>query len=169
MMASDRCTVGNADRRAADRAPIVIRAARPADAPHIVSFQIAMARETECIALDPDTVRRGVQAVFDDPAKGTYWVAERGAEPVASLLCLPEWSDWRNGTVLWIHSLYVVPDARREGVCAALYAHLARMVAERPDLKGLRLYVDLRTAAAQAAYRSFGMTDEHYRMFEWLK
>jgi len=40
--------------------------------------------------------------VFDDSNKGTYMIAQCDDRIVGSLLTIPEWSDWRNGTVLWI-------------------------------------------------------------------
>lgn len=135
----------------------------------IAAFQVAMARETEELDLDPPTVDRGVRAVFEDPAKGCYLVAEEQGRVVACLLTLPEWSDWRNGTVLWIHSVYVVPEARGSGVFRAMYQYLVDEVGSDPGLRGLRLYVDRRNRAAQATYRRLGMSDQHYLLFEWLR
>jgi ribosomal protein S18 acetylase RimI-like enzyme len=146
-----------------------IRAAVPSDAPAIVGFQLRMARETEDLELDSATVTRGVAAVFADPTKGAYWMAERGGAAVASLLTTYEWSDWRDGVVLWVQSVYVTPEERGRGVYRALYEHLRREVEESPDLKGIRLYVDKRNTAAQAVYERLGMTREHYEMFEWMK
>lgn len=148
---------------------VSVRQGRPDDVELIVSFQLSMSMETEDLRLDRETVTRGVQAVFDDPSRGTYWIAERAGRPVGGLLTVPEWSDWRNGTVLWIHSLYVVPEARRQGVFRALYTALKERVEALPELKGLRLYVDRRNAQAQAVYERLGMTDEHYTLYEWLK
>ena len=148
---------------------IQIRPGRREDAEYVVAFQRAMARETEGIELDEPTVRLGVRAVFDDPAKGGYYVAEAGGQIAGSLLTIPEWSDWRNGTVLWIHSLYVRPEFRRSGVFRAMYEHLRRMVEADESLKGLRLYVEIDNSAAMRAYETMGMDGEHYRMYEWLK
>ncbi|HSN85974.1 MAG TPA: GNAT family N-acetyltransferase [Thermoanaerobaculia bacterium] len=148
---------------------VEIREARPGDAPVIVDFQIRMARSTEGLELDFDTVTRGVAAVFADPAKGTYWVAESEDRVIGSLLTTFEWSDWRNGTVLWIQSVYVLPEWRRRGVYKSLYEHLKRQVEKSPGLRGLRLYVDQRNTAAQQVYERLGMTKEHYQMYEWLK
>jgi GNAT superfamily N-acetyltransferase len=148
---------------------IRVRAARPQDAGTIVEFQILMARETEELELDRDTVSRGVGAVLADPAKGSYWIAESDGRIVGSLLTYPEWSDWRNGTILWIASLYVVPEARGRGVYRALYEHLKRRVEADSTLKGLRLYVDRGNTAAQRVYERLGMTSEHYLTYEWLK
>ena len=148
---------------------IEVRPARPDDAAAIADFQIRMAHESEGMALDPATVSRGVRAVFDDPAKGGYWVAEEAGRVVACLLTIPEWSDWRNATVLWIHSLYVVPEARRRGVFRALFTTLKGMVERSPELAGLRLYVEKGNAAARTVYETLGMTAEHYDLYEWLK
>lgn len=148
---------------------IEIREARLDDAPVIVDFQIRMARSTEDLELDHLTVTRGVAAVFADPAKGTYWVAEEDGRVIGSLLTTFEWSDWRNGTVLWIQSVYVLPEWRRRGIYKRLYEHLKQQVERSPDLRGLRLYVDQRNTAAQEVYERLGMTKEHYQMYEWLK
>ena len=78
------------------------------------------------------------------------------------LMTVPEWSDWRNGTVLWIHSVYVLPRERRRKIFTALYEHLLRRVEQSENLVGLRLYVDKRNEPAQHVYESLGMTREHY-------
>jgi len=59
-----------------------IRAGGDGDAATIVDFQLRMARETEALELDGGTVARGVAAVLADPAKGSYWLAERGVDAV---------------------------------------------------------------------------------------
>lgn len=146
-----------------------VRSARPEDAPAISEFQLLMARETEGLELDPETVARGVGAVFADPGRGEYLVAEAAGRIVGCLMITPEWSDWRNGTVLWIQSLYVIPEQRGQGVYRALYEHLQARVQASPDLMGIRLYVDKRNTAAQRVYARLGMTREHYELFEWMK
>jgi GNAT superfamily N-acetyltransferase len=148
---------------------ISYRDAERHDAPAIVAFQKAMARETEELELDAGTVARGVEAVFDEPSRGRYFVAARGDEVVASLMITPEWSDWRNGTVWWIQSVYVVPELRKQRVYAGLYEHVREMVRNDDSVKGIRLYVDRRNAAAQAVYARLGMNGEHYQVFEWMK
>ena len=128
-----------------------------------------MAAESESMDLDPETVERGVRAVFEDPAKGRYWVAEEDGRLLGVLLTVPEWSDWRALTVVWVHSVYVVPERRREGIFRALYAHLHEQVERSPDLVGLRLYVDQRNERGQRVYEALGMTRERYHLYEWLK
>ena len=135
----------------------------------IASFQVAMAQETENLSLDLPTVKKGVQAVFDDPAKGRYFIAYVEGKPVASLLITYEWSDWRNGNMWWIQSVYVKAEYRAKGVYKHMYKHLQQMVNDDPDLAGLRLYVDLTNKKAQAVYEALGMNGNHYQLFEWMK
>jgi ribosomal protein S18 acetylase RimI-like enzyme len=146
-----------------------IRPAEAADAATIVDFQRRMAQETEDLDLDRATLSRGVEAVFADPAKGAYWIAERGGSSIGCLLTTYEWSDWRDGVILWIQSVYVVPEERGQGVYRALYERVRRQVEESDALKGIRLYVEKRNAGAQRVYTRLGMTREHYDLFEWLK
>jgi len=147
---------------------IHVRAGSQGDIDTIVAFQLRLARETEDLRLDRASVAQGVRAVVDDAAKGRYWLAEEDGRVLGCLLTVPEWSDWRNGTILWIHSLYVRPESRRRGVFRSLYQHLRRMVEEDDSLKGLRLYVNRRNAAAKKVYEAMGMDGQHYEMFEWL-
>lgn len=146
-----------------------IRKAKPSDSERIVELQLRMAQETEDLQLDRDVVSKGVQGIFQEPARGTYWVAEEKPRLLAVLLAIPEWSDWRNGTVLWIHSLYVIPQARNRGIYKKLYLNLKKQIQQSPDLMGLRLYVDKRNKSAQKVYEKLGMNKEHYELYEWLK
>ena len=145
------------------------RAAAVTDAADIVAFQRAMARETEEIELDADVVTRGVHAVFDQPSRGRYFVAEAGGAVVASLLITYEWSDWRDGNVWWIQSVYVRPEHRRRGVYARMYEAVKGAALADPGVRGIRLYVDRRNTPAQDVYRRCGMNGEHYLVFEWMK
>jgi GNAT superfamily N-acetyltransferase len=148
---------------------IKIRKAKSSDSTRIVDLQLKMAQETEGLELNENVVTKGVRAVFRHPAHGTYWVAEGNGEIVGVLLAIPEWSDWRNGTVLWIHSLYVIPKARRQGVFRKLYLNLKEQVEKSPELAGLRLYVDRQNKSAKQIYEKLGMSRDHYELYEWLK
>jgi GNAT superfamily N-acetyltransferase len=147
---------------------INVRQAVLEDRALIVAFQQRMADETEGMTLDADVLSEGVRAALLDPVKGEYLIAERDGEPVGCLLTVREWSDWRNGEVIWIHSVYVIPEARRQGIFKQLYLYLRRMVERDDELKGLRLYVHRDNTLAQSAYRSLGMDGDHYRLFEWM-
>ena len=147
---------------------ILVRPAVLEDLDVIADFQVRMARETEDFDLRKETLEDGVRAVFDDPTKGEYYVAEIEGEPVGVLLTVTEWSDWRNGEVIWIHSLYVIPEARRQGVFREMYLYLKHKVGASSELRGLRLYVHNDNEAAQRVYESLGMDGDRYRLFEWM-
>ena len=145
------------------------RYATLADISTIVQFQINMARETEDQALDSRVLTQGVQAVFEDSSRGQYYVAEREGRVIASTLITYEWSDWRNGIVWWIQSVNVVPEARRQGVYAGLYAYIKGLAEADEQVQGIRLYVDRRNTRAQLVYARLGMNGDHYQVFEWMK
>jgi len=148
---------------------IEIRKAQISDRNAIVGFQIEMAWETERCKLDLATVLKGVEAVLSNDHLGTYYVAIVGNEIVGSLLTTYEWSDWRNGTILWIQSVYVDSRYRKLGIYGTLYSHIRSLVAADATLKGIRLYVDESNTTAQEVYTRLGMNGEHYRVFEWMK
>jgi len=148
---------------------VKIRTAITNDIESIVDFQLRMARETEDIVLDKPTVTKGVSAVVEDDTKGRYYVALIDKKVVGSLLTTFEWSDWRNGTILWIQSVYVLPDSRRKGVYRNLYAHIKELVKNDKKLNGIRLYADKNNLSAQKTYKTLGMSPDHYVTFEWLK
>ncbi|MEX1828545.1 GNAT family N-acetyltransferase [Luteibacter sp. CQ10] len=144
---------------------LTIRAAAVDDADDIARWNIAMAWETERKALDPDTIGRGVRAVFAEPRRGFYLVAERDGVAVGCLLVTYEWSDWRCGDFWWIQSVYVTPEARRGGVFRSLYESV-RSKAEAAGAVGVRLYVETENERAQATYDGLGMERCHYYMYE---
>jgi GNAT superfamily N-acetyltransferase len=135
----------------------------------ITQFQVEMALETENMQLDPVITFAGVKAVMMDPTKGKYFITFHDGKPVGSMLITPEWSDWRNRTIYWIQSVYVIPEARRKGVFSALYHHLLEWVRINPEIGGIRLYVDTGNLSAQQVYSHLGMNGEHYKVFEWMK
>jgi GNAT superfamily N-acetyltransferase len=145
------------------------RRAIPSDADSIVEFQIAMARETEDLELNREICTRGVKAVFEDSSHGQYYVGEADGRVVGSTLITYEWSDWRNGVVWWIQSVYVVPDVRGQGVYSGLYRYLQGIAQADENVKGIRLYADRRNTTAQKVYTKLGMNGEHYQVFEWMK
>jgi ribosomal protein S18 acetylase RimI-like enzyme len=148
---------------------IHIRKALPDDIDLIVQFQVEMAWETESFKLDFEIVTKGVSKVFECESLGNYYVAVLNEEVVASLLTTFEWSDWRNGTVLWIQSVYVKKEYRKQGIYANMYKHIRDMVSNDSLLCGIRLYVDKTNTIAQEVYKNLGMNGEHYRVFEWMK
>ncbi|QSZ67503.1 GNAT family N-acetyltransferase [Methanofollis aquaemaris] len=145
---------------------VSLRRGTAADAPVIADYNIAMALETEGKVLDPETVRKGVEAVLADPAKGFYLIAESDGRVVGQGMVTFEWSDWRDGVFWWLQSVYVHPDARRQGVFARLFRALEAEARRRPEVAGLRLYVDQENLTAQETYRRLGMAASNYALFE---
>jgi ribosomal protein S18 acetylase RimI-like enzyme len=146
---------------------ITIRKATPGDAPGIISFQQAMAMETEGMELKTDLITSGVMAVFNDPAKGQYYVADDSGRVVASLMITYEWSDWRNASIWWFQSVYVIPEYRRKGIFRMMYDHI-RKEGMSCGIAGLRLYVESENVRARKTYEAMGMNGNHYRTFEWM-
>lgn len=156
---------------AAPLAPLTLRRGETRDVPTLVAFNQAMAQETEGKALDTGTLTSGVSRFMARPELGYYLVAERpGPDGVlavqGSLMVTSEWSDWRDGLFWWIQSVYVRPEARRTGVYRALYAEVQRLARAEQDIVGLRLYVEVENTRAQATYRSLGMEELPYRLYE---
>lgn len=144
---------------------LTVRPAERRDAANIALWNIAMAWETEGKRLDPGIISRGVEAVFDEPRRGFYLLAERDGEAVGCLLVTYEWSDWRCGDFWWIQSVYVVASARRGGVFRAMYAEVAQR-ARAASAVGIRLYVETENERAQGTYAGLGMERCHYFMYE---
>ena len=145
---------------------ISIRPPTTQDVETLVTFNQRLAWETEAKLLDPDTLRRGVWAVLADPQRGQYFLAEQAGQVVGQLLITREWSDWRNGWLWWIQSVYVRAEARQQGVFRALFEWVLQEAQRQGDVVGLRLYVENHNTAALATYYKLGMVDAGYRVLE---
>lgn len=141
-----------------------IRPATPEDLDAIVAGNIGVARETEDLVLDEELVREGVRAVLADRDKGWYFVAEDDAV-IGQLLVTREWSDWRHGWYWWIQSVFVARDHRRRGVYRALHTQVVDE-AKRAGALALKLYVDRDNHGARETYRSLGMKQARYDIYE---
>ncbi|HRW20837.1 MAG TPA: GNAT family N-acetyltransferase [Bacteroidales bacterium] len=145
---------------------------RPAiinDREKILEFQLNLAMETENLELDRKTVLNGINSVINDSSKGKYFVAENDKDIIACLMITPEWSDWRCAWMIWLQSVYVVPEYRNKGVFKTLYNYIKDIVQNNIDYKGIRLYVDNSNKSAAEVYRKVGMCGEHYSVWEWIK
>ena len=145
---------------------VTVRQATPEDVDALVTFQLAMAQETEGEGLDPDLLRAGVTAVLQSMDKEFYIVAEVEGRSVAGLLVTYEWSDWRNATFWWIQSVYVDQASRRRGVYRAMHDHIFREARSRENVCGVRLYVERSNLVAQQTYVSLDMAKSHYDLYE---
>jgi ribosomal protein S18 acetylase RimI-like enzyme len=146
-----------------------IRPARRRDAPALMAFNRAMALETEAKELFPKVIGAGVRHLLAHPQSGFYLVAEENREVIAALMITKEWSDWRNGDFWWIQSVYVRPEYRGRGVYGGLYRYVQRLAGQRRRVVGFRLYVDHDNRRARKVYRTLGMEETRYRVFEELK
>ena len=143
-----------------------IRIARKDEVASLVEFNQSMALETEGKQLDSQTLRRGVEAVFDDAKKGFYVVAESENEILGGLMVTYEWSDWRNNWFWWIQSVYIVPEHRGRGVYRLLYDFVKEKAASEKNVCGFRLYVEKENERARKVYEKLGMEASHYLMYE---
>jgi ribosomal protein S18 acetylase RimI-like enzyme len=148
---------------------IRVRFAEEKDASALISFNQAMAIETEGKSLDTRILQQGVNAVFQDIGKGFYVVAEElesNEKVVGCLMITFEWSDWRNAWFWWIQSVYVMPEYRKQGIYRRLYEFVKEEARKSGNVCGFRLYVDRNNKVAQQAYEKLGMKESNYIMFE---
>jgi GNAT superfamily N-acetyltransferase len=145
----------------------IIKGASVKDVHDIVDFQMEMALESENLVLNKSVVMKGVRAVLKD-----YWLVHHTLHQknVACMLIQKEWSDWRFGVVLWIHSVYVIPEERNKGHFRRLYDELTTwaQTQQEENILGVRLYVDKRNEKALSVYKKLGMEDHHYTLMEKL-
>ncbi len=144
---------------------ILLRNAETTDWAAIAEFNRALATETEDKALDWDTICSGVRRVLEDELKGRYFVAETGGRIVGMTMITYEWSDWRDGWIWWIQSVYVHPDFRGQGVFGRLYRHVMATASDT-GVGTVRLYVLGSNTRARAVYEKLGMKETGYAVLE---
>ena len=104
--------------------------------------------------------------MLKDASKGLYYVAELDGTVVGQVMITYEWSDWRNGNIWWLQSVYVKPEFRRQGIFRAMFKHLESLARERDDICGLRLYMHADNNRARRSYEELGMKQTKYEVFE---
>lgn len=144
---------------------ILIRNAEATDWATIAEFNRALATETEDKDLDWEVLSAGVRRLLADPAKGRYFVAEADGRIVGTTMITYEWSDWRDGWIWWIQSVYVHPDFRGRGVFGGLYRHIEAL-ARAEGVRAVRLYVLKSNERARATYHKLGMHESGYTVLE---
>jgi GNAT superfamily N-acetyltransferase len=153
---------------------LLVRDAVPADRPMIAEFNRRLAVETEGKVLDPAVLDRGVARALADPDRLRYWVAEtrcfEDVRLVGQTAITREWSDWRDGWVWWLQSVYIDADFRGQGIFRTLYQHIRDAARTEPDVIGIRLYVENGNLRAQKTYEALGMKPGGYSVLEelWL-
>ena len=151
-------------------APPRVRDARASDHAVIVEFNARLAEESEGKRLDRAVLDRGVAAALAEPDRLRYWVAEdeESGRVIGQAAVTREWSDWRDGWLWWLQSVYVHPEHRRRGVFRALYDAIRDSARAEADVIGLRLYVETENARAQETYQALGMKPGGYHVYEDL-
>ena len=141
------------------------RHASLADADAIARYQLQLAMESENKSLDFHVVKTAVEAVFDDATKGFYLVADVEDRTVGSLLMTTEWSDWRNGDIWYIQSVFVEREFRGQGIFRKMYDRVVEM-ARQQEVLFLRLYVEVENEHAQQVYEALGMKRMPHYMYD---
>jgi GNAT superfamily N-acetyltransferase len=140
-----------------------IRFARPSDAATIVEFVRGLAafehEPLEQVRLtEADVMRDG----FGDSPLFEVLMAERDGRALGMALFFPHYSTWEGSPALYIEDLFVVEEARREGVGRALVAACAGVARERGWPR-----IDLAVLdwnPAREFYARLGFAQQH----EWL-
>ena len=144
---------------------INIREANKGDLAILVKNNQALAEETEALLLDKDVLREGIEQALKRE-ECHYFVAVIGEKVIGQTMITYEWSDWRNGIIWWIQSVYVLSTHRKQGIFSVLFKHIENLAKVNPQVKALRLYVMHNNNAAQDTYQSLGMNDSGYIVFE---
>ena len=137
------------------------------DAVVIAEFNRRMAKETENMILDENVILNGVKNLMQQPDLGFYIVAKIENQVCGCLMITKEWSDWRNGLIWWIQSVYIHPDHRRKGIFRKMYQYISDYAKEQ-GIIGLRLYVEHSNSVAQKTYSELGMKKCDYHIFEQI-
>ena len=145
--------------------PITVRRAVSDDARDLLTFTLALVRETEKRDLDAAVVGRGIEAALREPSGRTYYVVERDGKRIGQCFVTTEWSDWTGRWYWWLQSVFVVPAARGSGVFEALWEKV-RADARAAGVRTVKLYVHESNARAMRVYERVGLAPAHYRMFE---
>ena len=144
---------------------VSVREAQEDDLEILINNNKALADETESIKLNSNILKKGIiKALKREECH--YFVAIVNGGVVGQLMITYEWSDWRNGVIWWIQSVYVKPNYRKQGIFRALFQHVESMAKINQQVKALRLYVMHNNDVGQRTYQSLGMNDSGYILFE---
>ena len=145
---------------------ITIREAYDSDLLTLIEYNRALAKETENLSLDTDVLRLGIKTALK-LENCYYFVAEieRG-NVIGQTMITSEWSDWRNSEMWWIQSVYVHPDYRKQGVFRRIFMHIENISTKSHPVKSLRLYVMKNNLVGIETYKSLGMNNSGYLVYE---
>jgi GNAT superfamily N-acetyltransferase len=145
---------------------VFIRAASSDDIAVISEFNCCLAKETENKTLDRTIVLNGVKRGMELGDEVQYYVAEDDAGVIGQIMLTREWSDWRNGWMIWLQSVYVSPEKRGAGVFRMLFQRSIDMARLRCNPVCVRLYVEHENEIAITAYHRLGFQVSGYQVME---
>jgi ribosomal protein S18 acetylase RimI-like enzyme len=150
---------------------IVVRDAEPADIAFIADCNHRLAEETEDKVLDREVLVSGIRRGLANTGLCRYFVAEVDGRPAGTTMLTYELTDWRDGVIWWLQSVYVLEEFRNTGVFRNVYHHIEGLARRSPEVRALRLYVRSDNARALKTYRALGMEHAGYEVLEkdWAK
>jgi len=110
---------------------LVLRFATPGDVATILRFVRELAefeREADKVVATEALLH---EAMFGERPVAEAVMAERDGEPLGMALFFHNFSTWTGWRGLYLEDLYVTPEARGQGVGAALLRHLAAIAVDR--------------------------------------
>lgn len=143
-----------------------IRQATADDAVTIADFNLRLADETEDHKLDRKLVENGVRNGLQKGDEVQYLVAVEDQRVIGQLMLTREWSDWRDGWMYWLQSVYVMADFRGQGVFRSLLESAIDTLKLRDDVAGVRLYVEVENEVAIRTYKKMQFKDCGYKVME---
>ncbi len=102
---------------------IFVREAEQSDVSTLIEYNLSLADETESISLDKNILRLGIEKALE-LNDCRYLVAELDNKIVGQTMLTSEWSDWRNGVIWWMQSVYVNPSYRKRGVSQSILKYI---------------------------------------------
>jgi len=145
---------------------MLIREACPDDLETIVEFNTRLAIDSLDKVPQRDTLIRGVERALASPDLCRYFLAEEEGRPLGQISITFEWSDWRNGMVWWLQSVYVAPETRGRGLFREMLEYIRARARADEDACYIRLYVLDGNARAQDVYHHCGMKTGKYKVYE---
>ncbi len=145
---------------------IQFREATEGDVEVLVRYNCQLAWETEQKTLDEATVRRGVSTALKLSPEVRYFVAESAGEVLGQLMLTREWSDWRNGWMSWLQSVYVRQQSRGQGVFRGLLNYAMETLKRTDHSVCLRLYVEHENSSAMDCYTRLQFEKAGYLVME---
>lgn len=148
---------------------IHVRNAELTDLDRICQFNQSLAQETENRTIPADVLRAGVESALVSSDKLRYWVAVSPEDPgvaVGQVAVSYEWSDWRNGWIWWLQSVYVDARWRGRGVFRRILEQVKADAQANGQVIGLRLYMEHDNHNARATYEKMGFAPAGYEVLE---